>query len=163
MKNIVLAGGCFWGVEAYFNTMDGVTSTKVGYANGNTENPNYKEVCTDRTGFAEACYINYDESKTNLEKILEAYWKVVDPTILNRQGHDEGTQYRTGIYYTNADDLSVIESSRDEEQKKYDKTIVTEIGPLKNFYDAEEYHQKYLDKNPGGYCHIPRELLKKDK
>lgn len=161
MKNIVFAGGCFWGVEAYFNTLEGVTSTKVGYANGNTKDPNYDEVCTDKTGFAEACFINYDENKITLEKLLDAFWKVVDPTISNRQGHDIGTQYRTGIYYKNIEDLNTILKSRDNEQKNYDKPILTEIEELKNFYDAEEYHQKYLEKNPNGYCHISKELLKK--
>lgn len=161
MKEIVFAGGCFWGVEAYFNTIDGVISTKVGYANGHTENPTYKEVCENTTGYAEACYIKYDEKKVILEKLLEAYWKVVDPTIKDRQGHDVGTQYRTGVYYIDENDLKVILKSKEEEQKKYEAPIVTEFLPLENFYDAEEYHQKYLDKNPNGYCHIPRELLKK--
>ncbi|MFU0823724.1 peptide-methionine (S)-S-oxide reductase MsrA [Clostridium sp.] len=161
MKKIVLAGGCFWGVEAYFNTIEGVVNTKVGYANGNTENPTYEEVCKNKTGFAEACYIEYDENIVTLEKILDAYWKVVDPTIKDRQGHDIGTQYRTGIYYLDEDDLKIILKSKDMEQEKYDSPIVTEIEHLKNFYDAEEYHQKYLDKNPNGYCHIPRELLKR--
>lgn len=161
MKKIVFAGGCFWGVEAYFNTIDGVVSTKVGYANGHTENPTYKEVCENTTGYAEACYIEYDEKKVTLEKLLEAYWKVVDPTIKDRQGHDVGNQYRTGVYYIDKGDLEVILKSKEAEQKKYESPIVTEFLPLKNFYDAEEYHQKYLDKNPNGYCHIPRELLKK--
>ncbi|KHD34980.1 methionine sulfoxide reductase A [Clostridium acetobutylicum] len=161
MKKIIFAGGCFWGVEAYFNTIDGVLNTKVGYANGNTEDPTYEDVCTDSTGYAEACYIEYDEKQLKLEKLIEAYWKVVDPTLKNRQGHDEGTQYRTGIYYVDEEDLKVILESKDKEQEKYDAPIVTEILPLKNFYDAEEYHQKYLDKNPNGYCHIPKELLKK--
>jgi peptide-methionine (S)-S-oxide reductase len=161
MKEIIFAGGCFWGVEAYFNTIDGVIKTKVGYANGETENPTYKEVCENNTGFAEACYIQYDENKVNLERLLDAYWKVVDPTILNRQGHDVGTQYRTGIYYLDEEALNTILVSKDAEQKKYKDSIVTEIVPLKNFFDAEEYHQKYLDKNPNGYCHISKELLKK--
>lgn len=161
MKEIVFAGGCFWGVEAYFNTIDGVVSTKVGYANGNTQNPTYEKVCENTTGYAEACYIEYDENAVKLEKLLQAYWKVIDPTIKDRQGHDKGTQYRTGVYYIDESDLEVILKSKDEEQKKYEKPIVTEILPLKNFYNAEEYHQKYLDKNPNGYCHIPKELLKK--
>lgn len=161
MKKIILAGGCFWGVEAYFNTLNGIVSTKVGYANGNVENPTYEMVCKLNTGFAEACYIEYDENITSLKTLLQAYWKIVDPTILNRQGHDIGSQYRTGIYYFNEEDLPLILKSKEEEQKKYDKPIVTEIETVKNFYDAEEYHQKYLDKNPNGYCHIPRELLSK--
>jgi peptide-methionine (S)-S-oxide reductase len=159
MKKIILAGGCFWGVEAYFDNIKGVTATKVGYANGNVDNPTYEMVCKLETGFAEVCYIEYDENALTLGKLLESYWKVVDPTILNRQGHDIGTQYRTGIYYFNEEDLQEILKSKNEEQKKYDKEIVTEIEPVKNFFDAEEYHQKYLDKNPKGYCHIPRELL----
>ncbi|SNX55176.1 peptide-methionine (S)-S-oxide reductase MsrA [Thermoanaerobacterium sp. RBIITD] len=161
MKEIVFAGGCFWGVQAYFDTIDGVISTKVGYANGNKENPTYKEVCTNTTGFAEACYIKYDENMISLEELLKAYWRIINPTSINKQGNDIGTQYRTGIYYIDNDDLNIIIKSRDNEQKKYEKPIVTEIEPLKNFYDAEEYHQKYLEKNPGGYCHIPRELLKR--
>ncbi|MCP2239751.1 peptide-methionine (S)-S-oxide reductase MsrA [Thermoanaerobacterium thermosaccharolyticum] len=161
MKEIVLAGGCFWGVQAYFDTIDGVAETKVGYANRNKENPTYEEVCTNTTGFAEACYVRYDENIISLEDLLRNYWKIINPTLKNRQGNDIGTQYRTGIYYIDSDDADIIIKSRDEEQKKYDKPIVTEIEPLKNFYDAEEYHQKYLEKNPNGYCHIPRELFKK--
>ncbi|OXT09269.1 peptide-methionine (S)-S-oxide reductase [Thermoanaerobacterium thermosaccharolyticum] len=161
MKEIVLAGGCFWGVQAYFDTIDGVAETKVGYANGNKENPTYEEVCTNTTGFAEACYVRYDENIISLEDLLRNYWKIINPTLKNRQGNDIGTQYRTGIYYIDSNDADIIIKSRDEEQKKYDKPIVTEIEPLKNFYDAEEYHQKYLEKNPNGYCHIPRELFKK--
>lgn len=161
MKEIVLAGGCFWGVQAYFDTIDGVVETKVGYANGNKENPTYEEVCTNTTGFAEACHIKYDENIISLEDLLRNYWKIINPTLKDRQGNDIGTQYRTGIYYIDSDDADIIIKSRDEEQKKYDKQIVTEIEPLKNFYDAEEYHQKYLEKNPNGYCHIPRELFKK--
>lgn len=161
MKKIVLAGGCFWGVEAYFRGIDGVLDTKVGYANGHTDTPTYEQVCKNDTGFAEACYITYDENVTDLKKILDAYWKVIDPTIMNRQGHDIGEQYRTGIYYLDESDLKDILASKDEEQKKYSDPIVTEIKPLVNFFDAEEYHQKYLDKNPGGYCHIPKEMIKK--
>lgn len=161
MRKIIFAGGCFWGVEAYFNTIEGVINTKVGYANGKTENPSYEEVCKNSTGFAEACYLEYDETKVSLEKLLKAYWKVVDPTIKDRQGHDIGTQYRTGIYYLEESDLDIIEASKKEEQENYKAPIVTEITKLKNFYNAEEYHQKYLDKNPNGYCHIPKELLKK--
>lgn len=161
MKKIVFAGGCFWGVEAYFNTLEGVNNTVVGYANGSTENPTYEEVCKNTTGFAEACNIEYDEKIVSLDELLDAYWKVVDPTIKDRQGHDIGTQYRTGIYYVDQEDKTIIESSRDNEQNKYEEVIVTEILPLENFYEAEKYHQEYLKKNPNGYCHIPKELLKK--
>lgn len=154
MKEIYLAGGCFWGMQAYFDLKKGVEETLVGYANGNTKNPTYEEVCTNTTGFTETLYIRYDENEITLNKILEYFWKVIDPTLLNRQGGDIGTQYRTGIYYTNEDDLDVINESLEKEALKHDKKIVTEVMPLKNFYSAEEYHQKYLQKNPNGYCHI---------
>jgi peptide-methionine (S)-S-oxide reductase len=161
MKSIVFAGGCFWGVEAYFKNIPGVSSTMVGYANGYTEKPTYQDVCNKDTGFAESCYVEYDETKIDLVTLLQAYWKIIDPTLLDRQGHDIGNQYRTGIYYSDENDLEIIMKSKDDEQKKYRKNILTEIQPLLNFYDAEEYHQKYLDKNPNGYCHIPRTLLRK--
>ena len=155
MKKIVLAGGCFWGVEEYFSRIQGVLSTKVGYANGITENPSYEEVCTGATHHAEVCAIGYDPMQVTLSHILDKYWAVIDPTILNRQGHDIGTQYRTGIYYLDEADLPVIMESLNKEQEKYKKKVVTEVIPLKNFFDAEEYHQRYLKKNPNGYCHIP--------
>ena len=161
MKKITLAGGCFWGVEAYINTLEGIISTEVGYANGKIENPTYEKVCAGDSGFAEACLVTYDEVSLTLDKLLIAYWRIVDPTTINKQGHDNGAQYRTGIYFTDEEDLSIINKSRDEEQSKYKNKIVTEIEPLVNFYPAEEYHQKYLEKNPGGYCHIPKEYLKK--
>jgi len=154
MKTIVFAGGCFWGIEAYFKKIDGVVSTEVGYANGTTENPDYRTVCRGGTGFAEACKVEYDESRLSLETLLDAFWKVIDPTVIDRQGPDIGNQYRTGIYFTDTTDLESILKSRDNEQKNQRERIVTEIQPLQNFYEAEEYHQDYLDKNPGGYCHI---------
>ncbi len=154
MKEIVLAGGCFWGVEEYMSRIDGVLDTKVGYANGNTENPTYEEVCTNTTGYAEACYIKFDENILSLEELLNRFWKIINPTIQNRQGPDIGSQYRTGIYYIDEKDLEIINKTKEEQQEKYKDSIVTEIEPLKVFYNAEEYHQKYLKKNPGGYCHI---------
>ncbi|WP_160678179.1 peptide-methionine (S)-S-oxide reductase MsrA [Clostridium sp. C8-1-8] len=154
MREIVFAGGCFWGVEEFMSRIKGVKETKVGYANGEKISPSYEEVCTGTTGHAEACYVKYDESLVTLDQILEEFWSIVEPTVLNRQGNDIGHQYRTGIYYINDEDKEVILKSRDNNQKNYDKPIVTEIEPLKCFYDAEEYHQKYLKKNPGGYCHI---------
>ncbi|ABR49817.1 peptide methionine sulfoxide reductase [Alkaliphilus metalliredigens QYMF] len=158
MKEIVLAGGCFWGVEAYMERIDGVVETKVGYANGHVENPSYEEVCSSQTGHAEVCYIKFDETKISLEILLNGFWKIIDPTVENRQGPDIGSQYRTGIYYGHEEDLDTIIKSKEMQQKKYDANIVTEIEPLKAFYDAEEYHQKYLKKNPGGYCHINLEI-----
>ena len=154
MKNIVVAGGCFWGVDAYMSKIDGVVETKVGYANGRKKDPTYDEVCVGNTGHAEECFISYDENTTSLEKILNKFWGIIDPTVLNRQGPDRGSQYRSGIYYTDKNDLDIILKKRDEVQRKYDKEIVTEIQSLSSFDDAEDYHQKYLQKNPGGYCHI---------
>lgn len=154
MREIVLAGGCFWGVEEYMSRIEGIVDTKVGYANGNKANPTYPEVKTGTTGHAEACYIKYDENIISLEVLLNRFWKIIDPTILNRQGGDIGHQYRTGIYYIDEEDIPTILKTLEEQKKKYAKPIVTEIEPLKCFYDAEEYHQKYLKKNPNGYCHI---------
>jgi peptide-methionine (S)-S-oxide reductase len=154
MKEIYLAGGCFWGLQAYMDLRNGIVETVVGYANGNTESPTYQQVCTNTTGYAEAVYIKYDENIITLEKILQDFWKVIDPTLMNRQGGDVGTQYRTGIYYTCDEDLTTISKSMDQQREKYNKPIVTELETLKNFYPAEEYHQKYLEKNPNGYCHI---------
>ncbi len=154
MKDIVFAGGCFWGVEEYMSRIEGVVDTKVGYANGTKANPSYEEVCTGTTGHAESCYIKFDENKITLEELLYRFWKIIDPTLVNRQAGDTGEQYRTGIYYIDEKDLPVILKTLEEEKNKYEKPIVTEIEPLKCFYDAEEYHQKYLKKNPHGYCHI---------
>lgn len=154
MKEIILAGGCFWGVEEYMSRLNGVVETKVGYANGTKPNPTYEEVCTGITGHVEACYIKFDEKEISLEELLYRFWNIINPTMINRQGPDIGNQYRTGIYYIDEKDLSIINKTLEEEQKKYEEPIVTEIEPLSCFYDAEEYHQKYLKKNPGGYCHI---------
>jgi peptide-methionine (S)-S-oxide reductase len=154
MKVIVVAGGCFWGVEAYMSKINGVTETKVGYANGTKDNPSYNEVCLGNTGHTEACSISYDESIVSLEKILNKFWGIIDPTVSNRQGPDVGSQYRSGIYYSDNKDLDIILKTKDEVQCRYDKPIVTEVQVLTCFYNAEEYHQKYLQKNPGGYCHI---------
>lgn len=158
MKEIYLAGGCFWGVEEYFSRLEGVVDTGVGYANGSLENPSYKQVCTGTTGHTETAYIKYDENKTNLEILLERFFRIIDPTLLNRQGGDIGNQYRTGIYYTNVEDLETINKVIEEQSKKYKKPIVTEVLPLECYYDAEEYHQDYLKKNPGGYCHVDMSL-----
>lgn len=154
MKEIVLAGGCFWGIEEYFSRQSGVIQTQVGYANGHTENPTYRQVCTGKTGYAEACRVVYDEGIIPLEVLLDKFWKVVDPTVRNRQGPDIGSQYRTGIYYGDEPDLLVIQKSLESQQSLYSKPIVTEVNPLSNFYLAEEDHQRYLKKNPNGYCHI---------
>lgn len=154
MKEIYLAGGCFWGVDAYMARIEGVVETSVGYANGNKENPSYEEVCTGITGHTETTYLKYDENIVSLEEILNKFWNIIDPTLLNRQGGDIGNQYRTGIYYLDEKDLEIINKTLEEQKEKYDRPIVTEIMPLKVYYKAEEYHQDYLKKNPGGYCHI---------
>lgn len=152
MNKIVFAGGCFWGVEEYFSRIEGVTSTKVGYANGQSDETNYEMVGS--TGHSEAVYIEYDKNVVSLSNLLKKYWAIIDPTLKDRQGPDIGRQYRTGIYYMDENDVELIHQSVQEEQKRHDRPIVTDIEPLKNFIDAEEYHQKYLKKNPGGYCHI---------
>lgn len=154
MKKIVLGGGCFWGMEAYFKRFDGVLRTEVGYANGHTLEPTYKEVCSNTSGHVEVLLIEYNPDVIKLDFLLTHLWKVIDPTLLNRQGGDIGSQYRTGIYYFDKMDLQVIEASIIAEQVKYEKTIVTEVEPVKYYYPAEAYHQDYLTKNPGGYCHI---------
>ncbi len=154
MKEIVLGGGCFWGVQEFMSRLKGVKKTEVGYANGRGENPTYEDICNNNTYYAEVCKILYDENEISLENILEEFWSIIDPTILNRQGNDIGSQYRTGIYYTDKTDIEIIEKSKNKEQNKYSKKIVTEVKPLEKYYKAEEYHQDYLKKNPGGYCHI---------
>jgi len=154
LKKIVLAGGCFWGVEEFISRIPGVISTEVGYANGRTLNPTYEDVCYKNTYFAEVCYVTYDENKLSLDSLLDKFWSIINPTTLNRQGPDVGSQYRSGIYYIDEADLDIILESREKLQQSYDKKIVTEVEPLENYYAAEEYHQKYLKKNPGGYCHI---------
>lgn len=154
MKKIVLAGGCFWGVEEFISRIPGVVSTEVGYANGRTLNPTYEDVCYKNTYFAEVCYVTYDENKLSLDSLLDKFWSIINPTTLNRQGPDVGSQYRSGVYYIDEADLDIILKSREKLQQSYDKKIVTEVEPLENYYTAEEYHQKYLKKNPGGYCHI---------
>ncbi len=154
MKEIALAGGCFWGVDEFFSRKEGVLSTKSGYSNGQVENPTYEEVCTGKTGHAETVYVQYDESRISLETILEKFFKVIDPTSLNRQGNDIGTQYRTGIYYIDVNDKEAIDNFIESKRSKYNGPIVVEVEPLNNFFDAEEYHQDYLKKNPRGYCHI---------
>ena len=163
LKEIYLAGGCFWGTEKYLANINGIVKTDVGYANGNTENPTYNEVCHNNTGHAETVRVFYDPKIIRLEFILTLYYDVIDPTSVNRQGGDTGAQYRTGIYYVDAQDVPVIQSSINELQTHYEKPIAIEVLPLRNYYIAEEYHQKYLDKNPNGYCHIRREKFDQAK
>ena len=154
MRTVYLAGGCFWGLQKFFDQFEGVLSTEVGYANGPAKAPTYEEVCAD-SGHAETVRIDYDESRITLEELLDDYFMVIDPTSVNRQGHDEGIQYRTGIYWTEESQVPVIEARMKKEQEKAGQPLAVETGKLVNFFPAEEYHQKYLQKNPGGYCHIP--------
>ena len=151
-QEIWLAGGCFWGVEAYFSRLEGVLHTEVGYANGRGARPSYEEIAA--TGHVEAVQITYNPPEMNLERLLEHFFKIIDPTSKNRQGNDSGTQYRTGIYSRDPGELEQARAFVAAMQKKYRKPIVTEVLPLENYHPAEEYHQDYLEKNPGGYCHI---------
>lgn len=159
MKEIYFAGGCFWGTQHFFKQIRGVLGTEVGYANGHTSDPTYQEVYTDQTGYAETVKVMYDPVQISLELLTELYFKSIDPVSLNRQGEDEGTRYRTGIYYTSEEDLPVLRKVYDTIAKQYPTPLAVELEPLKNFYTGEEYHQDYLDKNPTGYCHLPQALL----
>ncbi len=154
LDTVYFAGGCFWGVEEYFSRIEGVYDAASGYANGNTENPSYEDVIYNGTGHAETVRIIYDPKQVELDFLLSHYFKVVDPTSLNRQGNDVGTQYRSGLYYTTEEQKAVIESHIEMVASQYSNPIVVEVLPLSNFYFAEEYHQDYLKKNPNGYCHI---------
>lgn len=163
MKTIYLAGGCFWGMQKFFDQFDGVVSTEVGYANGPESAVTYEEVCSD-SGHAETLKIEYDENKISTDDILNYFFMVIDPYSLNKQGGDEGIQYRTGVYYTDAYQLQEVrpEFIRREREAGY-KPLMVELRPLENFFSAEEYHQKYLEKNPGGYCHIPQKYFELKK
>ena len=162
-RELYLAGGCFWGMQKYLDNVCGVLQTEVGYANGKTENPTYEEVCSCGTGHAETVHVLYDAQRVSLEELLELYYGAINPTSLNRQGGDIGSQYRTGIYYTEEEDLPVIVRSISSLQARLDKPVAIEVKTLENFSLAEEYHQKYLDKNPNGYCHITPAKLEQVK
>lgn len=154
MKRIVLAGGCFWGVEAYYKRLKGVLDTNVGYVNGNIQNPTYEDLKKGKATHAEAVEIFYDENVITLEKILEHMFRIIDPTSLNKQGEDIGIQYRTGVYYKDLEDYKVITNFINKMNEKYDGRVVVEVEEEKGFYLAEDYHQDYLDVNPYGYCHV---------
>ena len=159
MKTIYLAGGCFWGTQRFFDQFPGVIKTEVGYANGHTANPSYEDVCRRDTGHAETVKIEFDETVISTAKLLDYYFLTIDPLSVNRQGGDVGTQYRTGIYYTDESLLPEIRARVAAEEQKVGAPLAVEVLPLENFYRAEEYHQDYLVKNPTGYCHIPAALL----
>lgn len=158
MKEIYLAGGCFWGLQKYMDQFDGVVSTEVGYANGPDVPPSYEDVCRN-SGHAETVKVIFDEEKISLAELLRLFFRVIDPVSVNRQGHDTGIQYRTGIYYTDDSCVDAAWEVYDEEESKAGQQLAVELLPLRNFFPAEDYHQKYLDKNPGGYCHISSEYF----
>lgn len=154
LKTVYFAGGCFWGVEAFFKKIYGVRDVVSGYANGTGENPSYQDVIKGEEGFVEAVKVTFDPERVDLQTLVDDLFLVIDPTLKNKQGNDVGIQYRTGVYSKDNDDLDVIQKTVDDHQANYDKKIMTEIEPLKNFYLAEDVHQDYLEKNPNGYCHI---------
>lgn len=157
---VYLAGGCFWGMQKFLDQFDGVVETEVGYANGNGVEPTYQQVCRENTGHAETVKVLYDEAKLPLRRLLEHYFMAIDPFSRDHQGGDYGRQYRTGIYYTDPVQQEAIREACAAVEEKEGKALAVEVLPIDNFSRAEEFHQKYLDKNPGGYCHIPERLLK---
>lgn len=159
-KMICAAGGCFWGTERIFQMLDGVCETECGYANGHTENPRYEDVCNRETGYREAVLVTYDPERISLRKLMKAFFLCIDPTVADRQGNDTGSQYQTGIYYLQEEDREELEAIFARKKQEYD-VFAVELEPLHSYWTAEEYHQKYLDKNPGGYCHITRAELDK--
>ena len=163
VKEIVVAGGCFWGVEEYYRRVKGILTTQVGYAQGNVDNPTYQQVKSGSTQHAESVYLTYDSKIITSSKIMELLFRIIDPVSLNKQGEDEGTQYRTGIYCVDERDLEIAHQMIQELQKQYDQKIVVEVELLDKFYDAEEYHQKYLVKNPKVYSHVDFRKLKTEE
>ena len=156
MAKATFAAGCFWGVEATFRQLEGVTSTRVGYSGGHFDKPTYKDVCTDGTGHAEAVEVDFDPTKISYDKLLEVFWDNHDPTQLNRQGPDWGTQYRSAIFFHSPEQETAAKASKDtlEKSRRYSKPIVTQIVPATTFYEAEDYHQQYLEKRGLAACHI---------
>ena len=159
-KDLYFAAGCFWGAQKFFSLVRGVTFTEVGFANGFTENPTYKEVYTDKTGYAETVHLQYDTAVTDEEKLTDLFLKAIDPLSLNKQGGDEGTRYRTGVYFVSEDQVPPIKAALDRCAAALGQPLAVELLPLRNFYKAEEYHQDYLEKNPAGYCHLSPSIFK---
>lgn len=155
MQAAIFAAGCFWGVQAYFDQVPGVTETEVGYTGGHTENPTYEEVCSHTTGHAEAIKIAFDPKAVSYETLVKQFFRMHDPTQLNRQGPDVGESYRTAIFYMNEVQKEVAERVKKEAQPRFHKPIVTEITKADTFYRAEEYHQKFTEKTGRGMCHVP--------
>jgi peptide-methionine (S)-S-oxide reductase len=156
MARATFAAGCFWGVEATFRQLPGVISTRVGYTGGTVANPTYKDVCTDRTGHAEAVEVEYDPTKVSYEQLLDVFWENHDPTQLNRQGPDWGTQYRSAIFFHSPEQEAAAKASKEKLEKsgRYSKPVVTQIVPAATFFEAEDYHQQYLEKRGLATCHI---------
>ena len=154
MEKATFAAGCFWGVEATFRTTPGVVSTRVGYIGGQVESPTYKQVCTDRTGHAEAVEVTFDPAKVSYETLLKIFWENHDPTTLNRQGPDWGSQYRSAIFFHSPEQEQAAHASVAEAQKAHKRPIVTQIVPAPEFWEAEDYHQQYLEKRGMASCHI---------
>jgi len=154
METATFGAGCFWGVEEAFRQIPGVVETAVGYLGGHTQDPTYKEVCTDQTGHAEVVQVTYDPQKVNYERLLDVFWSSHDPTTINRQGPDVGTQYRSAIFFHSPEQERIARASKEKTQPKLRRPIVTEITAAKTFYRAEEYHQKYLAKRGMSHCHI---------
>lgn len=157
---LYFAGGCFWGTEHFFKQIPGVIATRTGYANSKFENVDYKLVCTGLTNAAECVEVIFDEERLTIPFLIALFFETIDPTSLNRQGGDTGTQYRTGIYWTDPEDETMIVTTVANLSTNYEKPVVVEVMPLKSFQTAEDYHQDYLDTNPGGYCHIDPALFK---
>ncbi|MAV37691.1 MAG: peptide-methionine (S)-S-oxide reductase [Planctomycetaceae bacterium] len=155
MEKATFAAGCFWGVEHAFQQIPGVQSTAVGYTAGDLENPTYEQVCTDRTGHAEAVQIEYDPGQVSYDQLLDAFWQCHDPTQKNRQGPDVGTQYRTAVYYHSPQQQTTALASKESCQERYDRPIATEVAPAVVFWMAEDYHQQYLEKRGQASCHVP--------
>jgi methionine-S-sulfoxide reductase len=153
-KTIYLAGGCYWGTEKYISNIKGVIETEVGFANGNTEAPSYQQVKHENTGHAETVRIVYDPEVVPLQALLRLFFLIIDPTSIDRQGEDVGHQYRTGIYFTDEKDGEIAALALKNLEQEIGAPVAVECCPLEQFWPAEEYHQKYLDKNPGGYCHV---------
>lgn len=159
MKTIFLAAGCFWGAQHYLKQIHGVVETETGFANGNTDNPTYKEVYTDRTGYAEAVRVVFDPEVLPLKRLVQLYFDCIEPTSVNQQGEDRGTRYRTGVYYIEPEDRLTIQEVYDDVQRGYSAPLAVEVEPIRNFFPADESHQDYLEKHPDGYCHLPQALF----
>jgi peptide-methionine (S)-S-oxide reductase len=153
-KKATFGAGCFWGVEAAFRRLDGVTATRVGYAGGNVENPTYKQVCSDRTGHAEVVEVTYDDAKVPYEQLLAIFWAEHDPTQVNRQGPDVGSQYRSAIFVHDAEQRAAAEASREAVQVRLSRPVATQIEDAPPFWEAEDYHQQYLEKRGLSSCHV---------